>query len=164
MTPTSTQFLVTLVCLSYPHNSHITPLQLIVKKAAVMIEAHESLQKLNRLYFAYVHQSISVTTTTAGLTNIIDWSTLQFVCAAEIFYYNIFESHFLLLSDSSTWNSPDFHLPLFFHIIHKPLISILILFPLSSLLHEEGEMDAAFTRPLVLARLGQFIMEVKVSR
>ena len=24
-------------------------------------------------------------------------------------------------------------------------------------------MDAAFTRPLVLARLGQFIMEVKVS-
>ena len=30
------------------------------------MEAHESLQKLNRLYFAYVHQSTSVTTTTAG--------------------------------------------------------------------------------------------------
>ena len=39
---------------------------MIVKKAAMMIEAHESVQKLNRLYFAYVHQSVSVTTVTAG--------------------------------------------------------------------------------------------------
>jgi hypothetical protein len=39
---------------------------MIVKKAAMMIEAHESVQKLNRIYFAYVHQSVSVTTVTAG--------------------------------------------------------------------------------------------------
>ena len=42
---------------------------MIVKKAAMMIEAHESVQKLNRLYFAYVHQSVSVTTVTAGQYN-----------------------------------------------------------------------------------------------
>jgi cell division control protein 45 len=71
----------------------------IVKKAAVMMEAHDSISKLNRLYFAYVHQATSQ-------SNVV---------------------------------SPDGNAA-----------------PIA-----EGEMDAPFSRPGVLTRLGQFIMEVK---
>jgi cell division control protein 45 len=69
--------------------------RIIVKRAAVMLEAHESIVRLNRLYFAYVRQTNSKA------------------------------------SDSA----PGYI--------------------------AENEMDAPFSRPMVLQRLGHFIIEVK---
>ena len=62
-------FLQTLyyVCLLSPSISFSSSiLQMIVKQAGVMIEAHESIQQLGRLYFAYVHQSVNVTASSSG--------------------------------------------------------------------------------------------------
>ena len=105
---------------------------MIVKQAGVMIEAHESIQQLGRLYFAYVHQSVNVTASSSGsFSRIIKTSN---------------DVHSVL---------SDFH--------SSCIISLVSYFDLSSLL-SEGEMDLPFSRPLVLTRLGQFIMEVKVCK
>ena len=97
---------------------------MIVKQAGVMIEAHESIQQLGRLYFAYVHQSVNVTASSSG----------AFSC--------------IIIPDD----------------IQSALLCIIIIPPVSSSSSRtpEGEMDLPFSRPLVLTRLGQFIMEVKV--
>ena len=105
----------------------------LVKKAAVMLEGHDSISRLNRLYFAYVHQAAYLT----GGGGVSDGGAASTSSAA-----------LAAASSSSSGNSAS----------GSGAASA------SASNHGGGadfEMDAPFSRPHVLTRLGQFIMEVK---
>ena len=97
----------------------------LVKKAAVMLEGHDSISKLNRLYFAYVQQAAHLTGSADGAAT----SSAAFVASSS--------------SSSSSSGAAGAGAGA------------------GSGTSADLEMDAPFSRPHVLTRLGQFIMEVK---
>lgn len=94
--------------------------RMLVKKAAIMLEGHDSISRLNRLYFAYAYQA-------AYVTGSVDGGPTSAAAAL------------VAVSSSSSGSGAAA--------------------PASNAM--DTEMDAPFTRPHVLTRLGQYIMEVK---
>ena len=107
----------------------------LVKKAAVMLEGHDSISRLNRLYFAYVHQAAYLTGGGVSDGGAAATSSAALVAASS-------SSSSSSASGSGAASASA-----------------------SNHGHAAGaadfEMDAPFSRPHVLTRLGQFIMEVK---
>ena len=154
---------------------------MIVKKAAVMLEADDSIQNLTRLHFSYVHQTASVSGSSSGT-----WCVMIIFVFILIFLFLLLSLKSSCMSDEvfnfvlKLFTPPDLVFTISYVGQYKPtnlshLISLFFPFPLSlsfsfhltlvySIFSSEGEMDSPFSRPLVLTRLGQYIMEVKVRK
>lgn len=156
-------------------NHHIY-LQTIVKKASAMLDGHSTIHRSHRLYYAYLSKTSSSWGPGTSAGNNFCWMWWYFVqfYAIRLLLYDCIDLQFVEL--------------LFFNLVDVYKICVYIHAPTGSVNANSGahaggnnpsngnnnsngnnahngtavEIEHSFGRPMVLAKLGQYIMDIKV--